>query len=574
MYPEAQQGGEAPAGKSRIRRALDLISTLISASHSIRPFAVKWQLIRNKLEELLSSLSAVENCDDYSGENSQLFAAVNAISGTLESCLDLASRCADLSYGGKLQTQSDLDIVSAKLDGHIKNLAEIYARGLLSQGYAIVVSKPGLSASRDDMKFYISDLLSRLKIGCKEMKKQALIAFNEVIQEDDRYVKVAIEIDNFVGVLVNFLDFHEDDIIQEEASKAVSVIAGFQAYRGVLIRIGIIGPLIRALESGSDLSKEYATRCLQKVTENSDNAWSVSAQGGVTVLLKMCSNSDCRGELVALACGVLRNLVGVEEIKRFMVEEGAIPSFIKLVRLKDEVTQICAIEFLQCVASGDESTRQMVIREGGVGALVNVLDPKSLFSSKTREVALRGIMNLCSSSASFVTVLLSYGFVDHVLYFLRYGEGSIQEVALKAAFWLCGTSEESKKAIGDAGVMPELVRFLDSESYEVREMAAETLSSLVVVPGNRKRFVQNDQNVVLLLQMLDPQEARFGNKKLLLSILLPLTSCNTARKKIVNSGYLNHIEKLAEADVSDAKKIVRKLSTSRFKNILSGIWHS
>nr|GMD06886.1 vacuolar protein 8 [Ipomoea batatas] len=267
------------------------------------------------------------------------------------------------------------------------------------------------------------------------MKKQALIAFNEVIQEDDRLFK-----------LIGGADQNWDNWPTDYA----------------------------ALESGSDLSKNM--------------------QQGV------CK----RGELVALACGVLRNLVGVEEIKSSMFEEGAIP-------------------------------RQMVIRRmGGVGALVNVLDPKSMFSSKTREVALRGIMNLCSSSASFVTVLLSYGFVDHVLYFLRYGEGSIQEVALKAAFWLCGTSEESKKAMGDAGVMPELVRFLDSESYEVREMAAETLSSLVVVPGNRKRFVQNDQNVVLLLQMLDPQEARFGNKKLLLSILLPLTSCNTARKKIVN----------------------------------------
>lgn len=572
MYPEAQKDEESPAGKPRIRLALDLISTLISVSHSIRVFAVKWQLIRNKLEELLSSLSAVENCDD-SSENSELLGSVKAITATLESCLDLASCCADLSYGGKLRTQSDLDIVSAKLDGHIKNLAEIYARGLLSQGYAIVVSKPGLSASRDDMKFYINDLLSRLKIGGKDMKKQALVAFNEVIQEDDRYVKVAIEIDNFVAVLVNFLDFNEDDI-QEEASKAVSVIAGFQAYRGVLITSGIIGPLIRALECGSELSKEYATRCLQKVTENSDNAWSVSAQGGVTVLLKMCSNSDFSGELVALACGVLKNLVGVEEIKRFMIEEGAVPVFINLVRFKDEVTQISAIDFLQCMASGDESTRQIIIREGGVRALVNVLDPKSSFSSKTREVALRGIMNLCFSSANLVIILLNYGFMDHILYFIRYGEGSIQELALKAAFWLCGTSEEARKAMGDAGIMPELVKFFDSTSYEVREMAAETLSSMVVVPGNRKRFVQNDQNIVLLLQMLDPQEASFGNKKLLLSILLSLTSCNTARKKIVNSGYLKNIEKLAEADVSDAKKIVRKLSTSRFKNILSGIWHS
>ncbi|KAK4386634.1 hypothetical protein Sango_2534000 [Sesamum angolense] len=106
-------------------------------------------------------------------------------------------------------------------------------------------------------------------------------------------------------------------------------------------------------------------------------------------------------------------------------------------------------------------------------------------------------------------------------------------------------------------------------------MAAETLSSMLIVPKNRKKFVQNDQNVQVLLQMLDPGEVNSGNKKLLLSILMSLTSSNSARKKILSSGYLKSIEKLAEAEVSDAKKIVRKLSSNRFGSMLSGLfWHS
>lgn len=466
--------------------------------------------------------------------------------------------------------QSDLDIVSTKLDNHIKSISEIYSLGLLTQSSAIIVPKPNLGASRDDIKFYIRDLLSRVKIGSSEMKKQGLIALNEIIQEDDRYVKVAIEIDNLVSVLVSFLDLQEDNL-QEEAAKALSVIAGFQSFRSCLISAGIISPLIRVLECGIGLSKEFATRCLQKLTENSDNAWSISAHGGVTVLLKICIEGD---SLVSSVCGVLKNLVGVEEIKRFMIEEGAVPVFIKLARCKDEVTQISSIDFLQTLASGDESTRQMIMKEGGIRALSRVLDPKSSSSSKAREMSLRGIVNLCFTSVNSVNNLLNYGFMDHILYFLRHGDGSLQELALKAAFWLCGTSDEAKKLMGDAGFMPELVKFLDSKSYEVREMAAETLSSMVIVPRNQKRFGQNDQNVGLLLQMLDPEEANFGNKKLLLSILMSLTSCNSARKKIANSGYLINIEKLAEAEVSDAKKIVRKLSSNRFRSILSGIWHS
>lgn len=558
--------------KPRLKQTILLISSLISISHSIKIFSAKWQSIRTKLEELSSNLTAIENCE--SSENLSLSIAVESISATLNNCDELAKRCLEFSYNGKLLMQSDLDMLSAKLETHIKSLSDIYAVGLLSQTYAIIVSRPSVSASRDDIKFYISDLLSRLKIGSSEMKKQALVAFNEVIEEDERYVKTAVELDGFISFVVNLLDLQETEI-QEEAVKSLSLIAGFQSHKSVLISAGIVAPLIRVLESGSELSKELAARCLMKVTENSDNVWSVSAHGGVPALLKICSDdSNCGGELIALCCGVLKNLVGVEEIKRFMVEEGAISELVELAGSKDEVIQIGSLDLLQTMAYRDASIREVIIREGGIRALVRILDPKSSVSTKTREVAFRGITNICVSSVNSISILISHAFMDHILYFLRYGEVSVQELALKASFWLCGTSEEAKKVMGDAGFMPVLVKFLDSKSFEIREMAAETLSNMLIVAKNRKKFVQNDQNVGMLLQRLDPVEVNSGNKKLLLSILMSLTSSNSARKKIVSSGYLKNIEKLAEDEVSDAKKIVRKLSSNRFRSILGGFWHS
>ncbi|KAH7569001.1 hypothetical protein ACOSP7_012164 [Xanthoceras sorbifolium] len=559
---------------SNLRQAIEVISSLISLSHSIKVFIVKWQLIRNKLEELNSGLMAVENCD--SCENLALSSLIAAILVTVDECYDLARRCVDFSYSGKLLMQSDLDVLSTKFDRHVKNLTEIYSAGVLSQGFAIVVSRPGLNACKDDMRFYIKDLLTRLKIGDTEMKRQALANLHEVVvAEDDKYVKIiVVEVTEIVNILVNFLD-SQDAVIQEEAAKVVSVVSGFDLYKSVLIGAGVIGPLIRVLESGNDLGKEAAARSLQKLTENSDNAWSISAHGGVTALLKICSSVESRGEVIGPACGVLRNLVGVEEIKRFMVEEGAISSFIRLARSKDEVVQINSIEFIQNIASGDESIRQIVIREGGIRALVRVLDPKSSFSSKAREISLRAIEKLCFSSLSAISILMNYGFMDELLYFLRKGEVSVQELALKVAFRLCGTSEETKKAMGNAGFMPEFVRFLDAKSFDVREMAAEALSSLLSIPRNRKRFVQDDRNIGFVLQLLDQQEeTNSGNKKFLLSILMSLTSCNSARRKIASSGYLKNIEKLAEAEVSGAKRLVRKLSTNRFRSMLSGIWHS
>ncbi|KAE8689733.1 F-box protein [Hibiscus syriacus] len=533
--------------KSSVKQAVEVISSLISLSHSIKVFNVKWQLIRKKLEELSSGLMAVESCND-SSENTAAFSdLVPSILVTVNECCDLARRCVDLSYSGKLLMQSDLDVMAAKVGLHVKNISGIWTAGVLTHGSAIVVSRPGLGACKDDMRFYVRDLLTRMKIGDTEMKRQALVSLYQVMDEDERYVKlVALEVGDIVKVLVDFLDSPEMEI-QEEASKIVSLMSGFDLYKRVLVECGIVGPLNRVLETGSRLSREGAVKCLQTLTVNSDNAWSVSAHGGVTALLKICSSSEFGGELIGLACGVLRNLVGVEEIK------SRVPS-----------TYIFR----------DELVHETVVKAGGIRALVRISDPKSATSSKTREVALRTIENLCFSSQNHINMLMNYMFTDHLLFFLRNGEVSLQELALKLTFRLCGTSDDAKKTIGDAGFMPELARLLNAKSYDMREMAIETLSSLVSVPRNRKRFVQDDRNIQYLLQLLDEDEGISGNKQLLLSILMSLTSCNSGRRKIASSGYLKNIEKLAEEQVSDAKRLVRKLSSNRFHSFLSRFWHS
>lgn len=562
---------ESSSGNSSLRKAIDFLSSLISLSHNIKVFPVKWQMIRTKLEELNSGLIALENCE--SGENPAILGLVSGVMVTVHECYDLARRCVDLSYSGKLLMQSDLDVISAKFDRHAKKLSEVYNAGVLTRGFALVVSRPCVGACKDDMRFYVRDLMTRMRIGDPEMKRQGLVNLHEAVLEDEKYVKVMVELGDIVNVLVNFLDSPEVEI-QEGAAKVLSVVAGFDSYKGILIGAGIIAPLIRVLECGNELGKEASARCLHKLTDNSDNAWSVSAHGGVTALLKICAAGDCRTELIGPACGVLKNLAGVEEIRRFMVEEGAISAFIKLVRSRDEAVLINSTEFLQNIASGDKMIRQTVVKEGGIRALVRVVEPRSSCSFKAKETALRAIENLSFSSTSSVGVLLSYGFVDQLLFLLRNGEVPIQELALKVAIRLCGTSEEAKKQMGQAGFMPELVKFLDSKSFEVREMAAEALSGMVLVPKNRKLFVQDDRNIGLLLQSLDPEQENSGNKKLLLSILMSLTSCNSGRRKIAHSGYLKNVEKLAEAEVSDAKKLVRKLSTNRFRSLLSGFWRS
>ncbi|KAJ0683611.1 putative armadillo-like helical protein [Helianthus annuus] len=190
--------------------------------------------------------------------------------------------------------------------------------------------------------------------------------------------------------------------VQEEALKAVAVICVFEW----------------VLESGSELGKEFSARCLMECTTGCDNVWTVSACGGVGVLLKICeSGSDGDGgggALVGLACGVLRNLVGVDEIRWFVIDEGAVELCVKLVRSKNECSQISAMEFLQVLASRNEFVKGLIVNEGRIRVLVRMVDPKSSYSSKAREKSMRALMVLCSDSVGYMNSLINYGFMDHI----------------------------------------------------------------------------------------------------------------------------------------------------------------
>ncbi|XP_074307629.1 uncharacterized protein LOC141642667 [Silene latifolia] len=570
-----QESPNCPSPSDNLRRIIDFIVSLITLSHTIRVFSVKWQLIRNRLEELNSGLIAMENAN--SSFNDQGFVDfISFVSHSVDECNDLASRCLNVSYSGKLLMQSDLDKVVSKLDVALKKFTVMYYNeGIISGGLALVLSMPGFGASKEDMRFYVKDLLNRLKIGDSRMKQQALVSLHEAVLEDEKYVKIVVELGDFVLLLVSCLDSN-DSSIQEEAVIVIGVISGFDCYKGVLVVSGVIPPLVRVIESGSFKAKECSIRCLMKLTENGDNAWALSAHGGVTALLNQCSSDKDDGELglIGPCCWVLRNVVVVEEIKRFMIEEGAISTFINLIKGRDEMCQIGSAEFLQSLAFGDECVAHLIVKEGGARALIQILDPKLSFSFKLRETAFRAIENLCFCCVDHLNLLISYGFLDQLLFFLRNGDISIQELAFKSASRLCGTSEEARKSMGDVGFMGEFVKFLEAKSYDIREMAAEALCSMIMVAKNRKKFSNDDHNIGMILQLLDTKEGNSGNFKFLLSILLSLSSCNHARKLISHSGYVKNIQKLAEAGVMDAKKIMKKLSTNKFKSLLNGIWHS
>lgn len=562
-----------------LAEALDAISSLVSDSLSATLFPVKWQLIRDRLNRLHAGLADITVA---AADENRCVAFANLlrdVEAAAREARELVPRSQGRHYGGgKLRLRSDLDVLAAALDALVARLDEVYASGALTRARALVVPRPGAGATRDDVRFYVRDLFARLRVGGAEMRREAAAALSAVLRDDDRCVRVvASDVADGVAVLVALLE-SPDARVQEEALEAVSAIAGSDAHRADLVVGGVIAPVVRVLDAGagSAAAKERAARVLCRLTENSDNAWAVAAHGGVAALLNACADSS-GGELACAACRVLRSLAGVHEIRKYMVADaGAVPVLVSLSQgADDDAARIQAMELLAAIASGDSSARDAVIQEGAVESLVRALDPAApTRSSKAREVALRTIDALCLSPPASAARLLAAGFLDRVLSLLRNGDATLQHCALKAAHRLCQLSEEVRKAMGDAGFMPELLSALRAaKSPEAREMAAEALCALVSVHRNRKRFIQEDGSVAQVLQLLGPDEEKPTTaKRFLLSTLMHLSDSSSGRRKILSSEHVRNLEKLAATNVPDAKRIVKKLGGSKLRSIFHGIW--
>ncbi|WZY87098.1 hypothetical protein YC2023_033482 [Brassica napus] len=94
---------------------------------------------------------------------------------------------------------------------------------------------------------------------------------------------------------------------------------------------------------------------------------------------------------------------------------------------------------------------------------------------------------------------------------------------------------------------------------------------MISVPKNRKKFAQDNFSISYILKLLDHDDGSnmsSDSKFLILILMMSLTSCNSARRKIVTSAYLKSIEKLAETENLDAKKLVKKLSMDRLRCML------
>uniref|UniRef100_A0A0E0Q1S4 DUF7032 domain-containing protein n=1 Tax=Oryza rufipogon TaxID=4529 RepID=A0A0E0Q1S4_ORYRU len=587
--------GEAAAEALEVLRSMAMASSSLTCS--IPQFPAKWRSIKDKLRQLCSGLDSlcgsvgfgVDVGGDGDGDGEERHGAlvqlVASSSATVRSIQAMASQCGDGTYkGGRLRLRSDLDNLSSKLEAHMKQLREMASSGMPSPSQAIVAVRPSADAGAGEKMFYMRDLFSRVRIGGSVQRSQSLATIGELLAEDEVCVKiVAVDIDDGVALLTGFLE-SSDARLQEEAAGAVAMVASFDSYRGMLVKAGVIAPLVQMLDdaaataavaggSGATaVAKERAAQALRELTENSDNVWAVCAHGGLTTLLHACADAGSGGKLVASSFAVLRNLSRVEEVKVFMAEQGVVTELVKLSQKKEEARKLGAVELLHAMALDDADVREEAVSMGVIQSLLQLIYPDLPYSYKAREVALAAIWFFCFSSVNSIDDLISSDVLGWLLFYLNNGDYAVLECTLKILRHLSEVSEEYNRMMGRAGYLSALSSLLGAKSCRVREMAAQVLSSLLLLHPNRVIFIQDGDNLNRLLQLLDPAEGKLVAKDLILSAILSLAEINSGRKKIISSEHFSSLKELADTGDFDAKKVVKKLGTNRFQTIFSKIW--
>ncbi|XP_020193916.1 uncharacterized protein [Aegilops tauschii subsp. strangulata] len=582
-----------PGAEGSHGEALMVLETLASSSLacSVPQFPTKWNSVKDKLRQLCSGLSLLRsNGGDgeedeeevEGGEGHHVLAQfLHSASATVRGILDVASQCSDGTYGGgRLRLRSDMDGLTAKLEAHVRQLKEMASTGASrSPSQAIVAVRPGADAGVGEKRFFLKDLFSRIRIGGPVQRAQALATIAELMSEDEACVRVvALDVDDGVAVLAGFLE-SRDPRIQEEAAGAVAVVAGSDSYRGMLVKAGVVAPLVQVLENAGGvggataLARERAAQALRELTENSDNVWAVCAHGGVTTLLHACADAGSGGRLLSSSFAVLRNLSRVEEVKMFMVEQGVVTELVKLSQKMEEVRKLGAVELLHAMALDDADVREEAIGMGVIQSLLQLIYPDLPYSYKAREVALAAIWFFCFSSASSIDDLTSSDVLGWLLHYLNNGDYAVLDCTLKILRHLAEASEEYSRMMARAGYFAALAGLLAAKSFRVREMAAQVLSSLLALHGNRVIFMQDGDNLDRLLQLLNPSEGKLMAKGLILSAVTSLAETGAGRKKIVSSEHFGSLKELADSGDPDAKKVVKKIAnSSRLQSMFSKIW--
>lgn len=539
-----------------LSRALLLHPSAVSKAQSAasagpRSFAGRWKSIASKLERVPPCLSDLSSHPFFS-KNGLCVEQIQSAATTLAEIIDLADRSdsGDLALG-KLKMQSDLDVLSGKLELNLRDCRLLIKSGVLSEA-ALRPVPDGVSGESN-----VKELLARLQIGDAEAKRRAIDELLDTLREDEKTVIGALGRSS-ITALIQLLSSTSTKV-REKAATVISLLVESGNCEGLLVSEAILPPLIRLVESGSLVAREKAVISLQRLSMSRETARAIAMDGGIRPLIEICQTGDSVAKLAG--AGALKNLSSVVEIRQSLADEGAIRVMINLLDCGAVLgAKEYAAECLQNLSSGCNSLKKSIVSEGGIRSLLAYLD-----GPLPQESAVTALRNLVVSVS--MDSLISLGVPPVLVHVLKNGSLGAQQAAASAICMISNTSE-MKRLIGEYGCIVFLVKLLEAKSNGAREVAAQALSILMSYQPIRRDVMKDEKSVPTLVQLLDPSPTNTA-KKYAVSCLFSLSSSKKCKKMMISHGAIGYLKKLKELDVPGSKKLLERLEKGVLRNLFS-----
>ncbi|KAL5132925.1 U-box domain-containing protein 3 [Glycine soja] len=536
--------------------AQELVPVALANAREVKGFPGRWKMIISKLEQIPSRLSDLSSHPCFS-KNALCKEQLQAVSKTLKEAVELAELCVKEKYEGKLRMQSDLDALIGKLDLNLKDCGLLIKTGVLGEATLPLTVLGSMAESDIATHNNIRELLARLQIGHLEAKHKALDRLYDVMKEDEKNVLAVFGRSN-ISALVQLLTATSPRIREKTVTVICSLVESGSCEKW-LVSEGVLPPLIRLVESGSAVGKEKATLSLQRLSMSAETTRAIVGHGGVRPLIEICQSGDSVSQAAA-AC-TLTNVSAVPEVRQALAEEGIVRVMISLLNCGILLgSKEYAAECLQNLTSSNEYLRKSVISEGGVRSLLAYLD-----GPLPQESAVGALKNLIGSVSE--ETLVSLGLVPCLVHVLKSGSLGAQQAAASIICRVC-SSMEMKKIVGEAGCIPLLIKMLEAKANNAREVAAQAISSLMVLSQNRREVKKDDKSVPNLVQLLDPSPQNTA-KKYAVSCLGSLSPSKKCKKLMISYGAIGYLKKLTEMDIPGAKKLLERLERGKLRSLFS-----
>ncbi|KAF9587432.1 hypothetical protein IFM89_002613, partial [Coptis chinensis] len=268
-----------------------------------------------------------------------------------------------------------------------------------------IVSSSAIDTTRADLlgiEIEVKKLVENLQSTSVDLIREATCALR-LLAKHNMDNRIVIANCGAISLLVGLL--HSTDTqTQENAVTALLNLSINDNNKSIIANADAIEPLIHVLETGSPEAKENSAATLFSLSVVEENKVRIGRSGAIVPLVELLGNGTPRGKKDAATA--LFNLSIFHENKARIVQAGAAKY---LVELMDPAAGMVdkAVAVLSNLATIPEG-RSAIGQAGGIPVLVEVVE---LGSARGKENAAAALLQLCTNSNRFCSMVLQEGAV-------------------------------------------------------------------------------------------------------------------------------------------------------------------